>query len=70
MFKTVLEWFRPSPLYRIDIFKNAKGKFEFHHTAVNGQIIAQSSQGYETKQGLLDTVKKYYPRVLIRDNTK
>ena len=70
MFKKMLSWFYPAPLYKIDIFKNAKGKFEFHHTATNGQIHAQSSQGYESKQALLDTVNKYYSGAAIRDNTK
>ncbi len=38
------------------IFKDEKGKFRFHLTAKNGEIIAQS-EGYESKAGCLNGVK-------------
>jgi uncharacterized protein len=38
------------------IFKDTQGKFRFHLTAKNGEIIAQS-EGYEAKAGCLNGVK-------------
>jgi len=44
----------PNPKYRV--FKDEKGKFRFHLTAANGEIIAQS-EGYNSREGCLSGIE-------------
>ncbi len=56
---------------QFEIFKNAKGEFQFRLKAGNGEVIAMS-EGYNSKDGCkngIESVKKNAPVAEIEDLT-
>jgi large conductance mechanosensitive channel protein len=41
---------------KFQVYKDNAGKFRFHLNARNGEIIAESSEGYETKDACLNSI--------------
>ena len=51
----------------IEWFKSIlNGQFYFRIVGRNGKTIAQS-EGYKSKQGMMKTIKRYWPRALVEE---
>jgi uncharacterized protein YegP (UPF0339 family) len=57
---------------KFELYTDAAGKFRFRLKAANGQIIAVSSEAYESKDGAengIDSVKTNAPTAPVDDQT-
>ena len=55
---------------KFEIYKDAKGEFRWRLIASNGQMIANSGEGYKSKDSAkngIDSVKKNTPSATIED---
>lgn len=54
---TETEGVGPIPEFRVEYFKDKKGKWRFRIVAVNNEVVAQS-QGYKHKRDAVDIAKR------------
>jgi uncharacterized protein YegP (UPF0339 family) len=57
---------------KFELYKDKKGEFRWRLIASNGQVIANSGEGYKTKESAkngMASVKKNAPTATIEDKT-
>jgi len=57
---------------KFEIYKDKSGEFRWRLTHTNGQIIADSGQGYKAKQDALkgiSSLKENIPSAIVEDKT-
>ena len=57
---------------KFEIYKDKTGNFRWRLTHMNGQIIADSGQGYKAKANAIsgiDSVKENAPKATVEDKT-
>jgi len=57
---------------KFEIYKDKSGEFRWRLTHTNGQVIADSGEGYTTKVNAMDgikSVKENAPKAAVEDKT-
>ena len=57
---------------KFEIYKDKSGEFRWRLVHTNGQVIANSGEGYKAKadaQGGIDSVKQNAPNATVEDKT-
>ncbi|HSA34161.1 MAG TPA: DUF1508 domain-containing protein [bacterium] len=57
-------------MYFFELYKDSRGHWRWRFKAPNGRIVADSAEGYVSKQGALDgiaLVQRYAPGAAVRE---